>query len=218
MTEHPVAGGCDKGEKVQQIIVVAREYFSSPGILAAIDAQAKATLCWMRANTESYDTLGNPVRRAPWWPQPSSGHTECPVLLETRRRLLRDRAYEHGILHMLDGLVQRGVIDDLDLKSIDIIINATTPAVLNQMVAHRYTDGPDGVSLAGLRDLFGNGKGTSPTKLRDRIVTRLCPIGILNARYADGYMIELGPVAEAFFARVYTVIVNETDVNPKDKS
>lgn len=198
-------------------VKMSREHFSSQNVLDAIQLQSEETLQWLRKNVQSYDSEGNLDQRTPWWTVPCLPKTEISrrVLEETRNRVLRDRVYEHGMQHFLHGLSAKGVIGQLSTETIDVVVNdATTPVVVNQLVARKYTkDVPDGVKLSKLRDLYGHGAETKPAKIRDRVVKRLHPIGVLTVRYSGEYDISLGPVAKAFWIDVYLPVVSETNIN-----
>lgn len=182
-----------------------------------IDEQMEETLRWMQENKQSYGPDGTLDQMNPWWTVPSRPTTELEkiVLSETRNRVLRDRAYEHGILHALHGLSEKGEIAPLDKKTIDVIVNdAMTPGVINQLLARKVREKTlDGVKLCELSKLYGHGKDTKPARIRDRVVKPLHPVGILSVRFAGEYDISIGPVAEAFMLNVYLKVVNDTDIN-----
>jgi hypothetical protein len=200
-------------EAIQFEIHRARRYFSRAEVVAAAEKQAQTTLLWMRKNTQSYTEKGNLCKDESWWPVPEK--TSCRVLKATRKRVLLDRAYEHGILHFLRGLEESKTIDTLVDRIIDTVVGAMTPVVLNQLVAKRYSpeEKNDGVSLSKLSMLFGNGQNTSPAKVRDKYLGDLSLIGLFSSRENDGYDISVGLVGRVFFVDVFALIVDEMDLN-----
>ena len=91
-----------------------------------------------------------------------------------------------------------------------------TAVVVNQLAGNYFAPkAPDGVSLAKLSELFGNGKNTKPAKIRDRLLGGLAAIGIFKGRENQGYDISIGVVGEIFFSMVYAPIINGTSINFK---
>lgn len=198
-------------QDVQWEIAKARRYFAKAEVTEALKLQAQKTLDWMRDNKQSYEASGSLKQSEPWWPAPPE--TGSKVLQLCRQRVLQDRAYEHGMLHYLRGLEHDGIIDRLNDRVIDMVVSAMTPVVLGQLVIRRHSPHLlDSSTLAELSQLFGNGKGTKPTKIRDKYLGDLAALGLVNGRENQGYAISVGPVADIFYTDVLTVIIEYMDV------
>ena len=197
---------------VRQVLCHASDYFAAPAFLATLEVQVTETLSWMRWNKQSYSEKGELRENTPWWPAPP--HTTSNILIRTRCDVLRHRAYEHGILHLVHGLVSKEALKPLTNKAIDELIDAMTSVVLRELVAKKYGAGNAPVSLSDLSKLFGNGDSTRPAKIRSRLA-RLSVLELVTGRENMGYAIRVGPVGDAFYTQIYTPIVMETLVNPE---
>ncbi len=208
-----------QGERVQEIIDTARQYFKHATVLDQINEQVEETLTWMRNNTESFSATGALERGKPWWPETRpvaevvSEDWKREVLLETRRKQLRDRTYEHGVLHFLMGLAGRGVLSYPDERLVKLVTEATSPALINQLMAHRVAGGS--MSLSDLAEFYCYSPGTNNVRVRDKCLPGLCPLGLLSARCDQGYDITIGAVGEAFYKDVYMPILAETEIDPR---
>jgi hypothetical protein len=189
----------------------AKQHFNCESSKAAIDQQADETLAWMRRNDRSFSADGH-ERREGWFVPP--GGTDDITLKVRRQRLLLDRAYEHGILHFMFGLVEKGIVPRLDSKQIDLLVDAMTPVVINELAGFPLIGKENEFfPLSKIRDLFGNGKNTKPAYIRDRRLIPLAKLGILEGtERKDGYQIKIGYIGLVFFRDVYARIVAETDV------
>jgi hypothetical protein len=201
------------------------KYFDRSDIRKQVDIQAETTLKWLRTYSEGYwfDLKGKDFDlrdtrcQKPWFSVPN--YTQEPVLFESRHRMLRDRAYEHGILHFLFGLEDDGIIEPINDRTWDKILSASTVVLLNQLMTYRYLkskDRLDTVSLESLKLLYGHGRSTNRSKIREQLVNPLLPFGFFRARENKGWAISIGYVVETFWTRVYITIVNETPINPKE--
>ncbi|WP_299483274.1 hypothetical protein [uncultured Roseibium sp.] len=198
------------GDYLPGFVKGSGDYFTRSDVIAKIEVEAEATLLWMQEGTQSYSGSGD-LRYEPWWPDLPV--TNSIIFKCGRERMLLDRAYEHGILNFLRRLEACGVIQKLNDRIIDLVVESMTPVVLNQLAMKCHAEGvPDGVSLKELSKLFGNGKNTKPAKVRDRFLGDLAAVGLFKAREAEGWDIAIGPVGDAFFSKVYAPITNEIDI------
>ena len=168
----------------------------------------------MRRNKESFTANGHVNKCEPWWKVPPL--TEDEILIDGRKQMLRDRAYEHGMLHFMFGLANNDVVEfSPDTEAAKVLTQATTPKVINQLVMLSHADVPvSSISLVKLAEFYCYTDGTKSSKVRDRYLKRLAPLGILSAYVNGGYAIGIGPVAEVFHEKIFFQIINETSVNP----
>lgn len=204
----------DKRDAIRLKIDEARQHFAKTEVINSVNKQAQTTLSWMRENEQSYSAEGNLCENKPWWPVPDK--TSCGVLKVTRKRVLLDRAYEHGILHFLRGLEKSKTLCKQPLvdRVLNTVLGAMTPVVLNELVTRRYSKKmSEGVSLSELSVLFGNGQTTSPAKVRDKYLEDLSSIGLFSSRENQGYAISVGLTGEIFYTKIFAPIVDTTDIN-----
>ncbi|MBU0781969.1 MAG: hypothetical protein KKC72_18245, partial [Alphaproteobacteria bacterium] len=181
--------------------------FKEDAVSATIAVAVAETLAWLKANKESYRFNGD-VASEPWWPTPPK--TDNPILLEERGRALRARAFEHGLLRLLNLLKTRDVFSDLgegDAKSliIEIGTDPMTDIIVREMEKGRQA-GPqhESVNLTFLRGLFKYSPTVKPAKVRDKRLRPLATLGLVTVRF-DGseYSVKSGVVAIAFYEKVY---------------
>jgi len=197
-------------ERVGERLKSAKYKFNSGAAKQAADQQACDTLAWMKLNNRSFSADGT-ERREPWWPHPVV--TDNVALKVRRQRLLLDRAYEHGILHFMFGLQEKGMVPRLGDKQIDLLTTAMTPVVINELAGFPLIGDNSFIPLDRLRALFGNGKNTKPAYIRDCRLAPLADLGILEGeRCKDGYRIKIGYLGLVFYRDVYVQIVEETDI------
>ena len=188
-------------------------YFAQDDVKAKVDAQVVKTLNWLTRNKGRYTTVGFLESGCSWWNVPSS-FTDNPIRIETRSRMLREHAYEHGILHFLRGLEDEGVFSLCPL-SIKLVTEATTPGVINNLVNAYHAQGPDAnISLAKFGELYCYAPNSRNELIRENKLVPLSSLGILSARFNQSYAISLGPVAQAFHDHVYFPIINTMSINP----
>ena len=188
----------------------AKYKFNSDDARTAADAQAVETLNWMRRNNRSFSPDGT-ERREPWWPHPPE--TDNVALKVRRGRNLFDRAYEHGILHFMFGLEEKGIVPELGDKEVDLLVTAMTPVVINELAGFPLSGNNSYIPLDQLRALFGNGKNTKPAYIRDRRLAPLADLGILEGeQLKNRYEIKIGYLGLVFYRDVYVPIVEETDI------
>ena len=189
----------------------SREYFESDEVEKSIARQVESTLSWMRANNGSYTSSGALKSGEGWWNTPS--YTDDFVLVETRSGILRDRAYEHGMLHFFLSL-QKELEIALSPEVISLITEAVTPGVIRQFRNLNRAEPTGTHSLAKFGDLYGYEPTCRSALYRDNKLVPLCEIGFLTARFNQTYAISIGPVAKAFYVGVFMPIINEMVVNP----
>lgn len=204
------------GQKIRETLNEYRRYFSRKDVIEAGHLQAQATLEWLATNDQSYSAKGD-LEEKPWWPVPQP--TSSVILKVTRQRTLYDRAYGHGIYHFLYGLGRTGWIERINSDQADIVVEAATPVVLKELVAHRHSpDSDNGVSLTKLSQLYGNGVKTPPKKIRDRCLGIMVMAGLYQAREFQGYDISVGEYGDIFYTKVFVPIVEKMDINYKGDS
>ena len=195
----------------EERIKKSREYFDSDEVKKSIARQVDLTLSWMRANNGSYTSSGALKSNEGWWNTPR--HTNDLVLVETRSGILRDRAYEHGMLHFLLSL-QKELEISLCPEVISLVTEAVTPGVIRQFINLNRAEPTGSHSLAKFGDLYGYEQSCRSALYRDNKLIPLCEIGFLTARFNQTYAISIGPVAKAFYVGVFMPIINEMVVNP----
>jgi hypothetical protein len=89
-----------------------------------------------------------------------------------------------------------------------------TPVVINELAGYPLVKDSSSVPLTKLRELFGNGKKTKLAHIRDgRLMPLATELGLLEGeKMKDGYKIKIGYLGWVFYEKVYTPIVDETDV------
>lgn len=203
-------------DETVQIMDVSRAYFSDPAVSKQVDDKIDAVYAWLLSNKQSYTPLGDLREKKPWWPTPAAIDIDdlqlAEALLETRRRILRDKVFGYGLMRLLRGLEDEEVIGELTDATLDVVNGAMTQVIVSQLVSKKIAPKHCGtVSLNKLSELYGNGVNTKPTKIRNRLLARLCPVGLINARFNMGYEISIGPVAYAFYTKVFVPLVNEME-------
>lgn len=145
-------------------------------------------------------------------------------MAEARSVLLRQRAYDLGMLYFLRALVSAGRIEISRDELVDEILLPSTYFGLNQLLAFSRLKELDpesygklssnareknSVSLNAVAELFGITSKHRSILFRKKLV-RFGSIGMVTGSegQGDGLDIELGPAGVAFFVDVYVPIIN----------
>jgi hypothetical protein len=201
--------------------------------ITSINESATVTLEILKTNEVSHPD----ERNAPWWPagRPKTSDDE---LLETRRILLRSRAYDTGVTIFLRELVRREAIeeetvglpdmseDQREFGWLDQVLLAESFFGFNQMLAFARTKElfPDEYAaarnekqtrLGEIAKLFGLSGTNRIPQFKTKKLMRFASVGFLTAASTDylGEMtLELGPAGLAFFKKVYVPIINHMSI------
>jgi hypothetical protein len=201
-----------KHDEIVPVIKEYKEWYGDKEILEKIEYASQETMRWLQQNRQSYDDSYSLKMRQPWWPE-GLVPTDDPVLLEIRSAMLRFRIYEHGILKMINTLIDEDVMEEVSDTMLDTVVDAATTTVITQLVGFKHS--PDKSqrnrteSLSELKKLFGFAETTKSNRLRNKFLVQLTGMGILTARYDQGYAISIGPVGHAFYQKVYVPIITE---------
>ncbi|MDX8499127.1 hypothetical protein RFM99_11935 [Mesorhizobium sp. VK4C] len=223
-----------KRQEADELIDRIREWGDHPDTVDAFRSTAEKTLSWLKKNQvpdawlkpdRSYSKLPDPDASSNlirWWPTPKK--FDDAAMAEARRVLLRQRAYDLGMLYFLRALASAGRIEISRDELVDEILMPSTYFGLNQLLAFSRLKALDpesygnlssnvreknGVSLNAVAELFGITSKHRAILFRKKLV-RLGSLGIVSGskRLDDGLDVELGPSGVAFFAGVYVPIIN----------
>lgn len=196
-------------DEVLEVLKSAKEWFGRQDNQKLIREQALETAEWLAGNEFRYDANGL-KKKEPWWPR--LPRTDDETIIQIRRLGLIDKVCEHGWHHMLDGLIDKGVIADLAESSEQIVdlLALRARSLIHELVLDALTDGEE-KALGDVAKRFGIGLA----KFRNRWLVRLASIGVLIGRYNNGYGIKVGPVAYKFVCMVFTPTVAKFEPETK---
>ncbi|RWL94322.1 MAG: hypothetical protein EOR68_22395 [Mesorhizobium sp.] len=132
-------------QEADELVERIREWGDHPDTVDAFRLSSEKTLTWLKKNQvpdawlepdRSYsklpdpDASGNLIR---WWPSPKK--FDDPAMAEARRVLLRQRAYDLGMLYFLRALASAGRIEVSRDELVDEILMPSTYFGLNQLLA-----------------------------------------------------------------------------------
>lgn len=213
IVEPPSGGGPFR--RIRDNLDIAAAHFADEAVQESIDKQVEVTLDWLLSRRGSYDHLGSLRENDPWWP--ALPYTDNVVIAATRLVGMHSAAFEHGLLHFMRGLEsQRALLRALTKKDIEELVDASLPSLLREAVVWHHGIKPGhSVSLKKLAELLNFSRNTKITKARPRL-DRLAELGLLTGRHRGEYAISLGPVGDAFYAKVFAPVIAAIDVNPKN--
>ena len=191
-------------EEAEKVFSKQREWGELKKTKATLKQCADATRSWLWSNGSNPEPSDKDVEVA-WWPL-KRPVTKDPVLLETRRVLLRSLAYDYGMTRFLTGLVECGALPKIHPERLDEVLLASSYFGLHQVIAfsqlkmlmpneYEVLREQKKVNLAETARLFGIEGENRGTHFRLKKLMRFANLGLLSVVPGTGQEleIEIGP-------------------------
>ncbi len=222
-------------QEADELAERVREWGDHADTLNALHLSAAKTLAWLKDNRvpeqwlrpdRRYSKLSDPDEVATdasvqWWPTPL--RHEDAAIKEARNVLLRQRAYDLGLLYFLRALASAGRIEISNDDLVDEVLLPSSYFGFNQLLAFARLKAIDRssydelcqnprksrISAAAVAELFGITSEHRSILFRKKLV-RFGSLGLVSTSkgHGDGLAIELGPTGATFFVEVYVPIIN----------